>query len=79
MVTIPQSVNASVDVIRGYFNAYLMHKINVEYLAVNLNALDLYEREWVEASRARDVHKSFIKLLDHLKDSVQKLAQLVSY
>ena len=78
MVIAPQSVNASVDNIRGYFNAYLMHKVYLEYLVVNLSASGLLKKKWVQLSTAGDVHDNLKELLDALKYNVKNLAQLVS-
>lgn len=78
MVTVPQSVNASADTIRGYFNAYLMHKIYVEYLVVNLTAVELLKRGWVQPSNAISVYNNLMELLSKLKYNVKNLAQLVS-
>lgn len=78
MVIAPQSANVSIDTIRGYFNAYLMHKMYVEHLVVNLSASDLLDREWVKASTAKDVHKNFTKLLAVINYNIKNLAQLVS-
>lgn len=77
IVTAPQSVNASVDTIRGYYNAYLMHKIYVEYL-VNLGAKGLLIKGWAPLSTSVQLHNDLSKLLDVLKYNVKKLAQLVS-
>lgn len=77
MVTIPQSINASVDTIRGYFNVYLMHKVYVEHLA-NLSGLGLFKKGWVTPITANKVHKNLTKLLTVMKHNVKKLAQLVS-
>ena len=78
MVTVPQSVNPSVDTIRGYFNAYLMHKIYVEYLVVNLTAKGLIHKEWVQPSTANKVYRNLAVLLSVLNYNVKNLAQLVS-
>ena len=78
MVVAPQSVNASVDNIRGYFNAYLMHKAYIEYLVVNLSAADLLDRKWVQASNAGDMHDQLKKLLSALNYNVKHLVHLVS-
>ena len=75
MVTVPQSVNATVDIIRDYFNAYLMHKAYVKHL-IELDLFELWSRGWIESSKA---HNNLAKLLTPLNDSVKKLAQLVSY
>ena len=77
MVTAPQSVNATVDIIRDYFNAYLMHKIYVEHL-VQLGLPDLLRNGWVEPSNALDVYNNLTKFLASLNYNVKKLAQLVS-
>ena len=77
MVNAPQSDSATVDTIREYFNAYLMHKIYVEHL-VGLGARGLVMSDWVADSKADDVHEDFKELLSVLKYSVKKLAQLVS-
>ena len=79
MVTVPQSVNATVDTIRDYFNAYLMHKVYVEHL-IELGRYELWRRGWIESAfKIPDVDKNLAKLLTSLNDSVKKLAQLVSY
>lgn len=78
MVIAPQSVNASVDNIRSYFNAYLMHKAYVEYLVVNLSAVGLLNKGWVQISTVGDVHDRLKELLKALKYNVRNLAQLVS-
>ena len=75
---VPQSVNPSVDTIRGYFNAYLMHKIYVEYLVVNLTALELFQKGWVQPSTASKVYNNLKVLLTVLNHNVKNLAQLVS-
>ena len=75
---VPQSVNPSVDTIRGYFNAYLMHKRYVEYLVVNLTALELFKKGWVQPSTASKVYKNLKVLLTVLNHNVKNLAQLVS-
>ena len=78
MVIAPQYVNASVDNIRGYFNAYLMHKAYLEYLVVNLSAAGLLDKNWVQISTAGNVHDRLKELLNALKYNVRNLAQLVS-
>ena len=78
MVNIPESTNASVDAIRGYFNAYLMHKMFVDYLVNNLGAGELMEREWMERKTAGSVNRNLKHLLRVLKHNVKNLAQLVS-
>ena len=78
MVIAPQSINVSVDNIRDYFNAYLMHKVYLEYLVVNLSAAELLDREWVQPSIAGDVYDSLKELLTALKYNVKNLANLVS-
>jgi len=78
MVTAPQSTNATVDAIRGYFNAYLMHTLYVNHLVHDLGATGLYDKEWVHSSKVGSVHKNLKKLLTVLKYNVRNLAQLVS-
>ena len=78
MVDVPQSINASVNAIRGYFNAYLMHKIYVEYLVVNLSASTLLNKDWVKPSTMSNTLSNLQKFLDILKRNVRNLAQLVS-
>ena len=75
---VPHSVNPSVDTIRGYFNAYLMHKIYVEYLVVNLTALELFKKGWVQPSTASRVYNNLKVLRIVLNHNVKNLAQLVS-
>ena len=75
---VPQSVNPSVDTIRGYFNAYLMHKRYVEYLVVNLTALELFKKGWVQPLAASKVYNNLKVLLTVLNHNVKNLAQLVS-
>ena len=78
MVVAPQSVNASVNNIRGYFNAYLMHKIYVEYLVVNLSAAELFDRRWVQASNAGGMYDQLRELLRALNYNIKHLNYLVS-
>ena len=78
MVTIPQSINASIDTVSGYFNAYLMHKMYIEYLVVNLSAVGLLSKEWVKPSTASSVHNNLNELLIVLKYNVDNFIQLVS-
>lgn len=79
MVTVPQSINATVDTIRDYFNAYLMHKVYVDHL-INLGPIELWQRDWIKSSsEVYNVHNNLTKLSTSLNDSVKKLAQLVSY
>jgi len=77
LVAAPQSDNATVDIIREYFNAYLMHKIFVEYL-VGLDVSGLVISDWVTDSKAHAIHNGFKDLLSVLKYNIKKLAQLVS-
>ena len=78
MVTTPQSVSPSVDTIRGYFNTYLMHKVYVEYLVVNVTAIGLINKKWVQPLTASKVYSKLTVLLAVLKFNVKNLAQLVS-
>jgi len=78
MVTAPQSANATVDTIRGYFNAYLLHTLYMEHLVHDLGAADLLSREWIQPSTKGNVYNNLKKLLTVLKYNVKNLAQLVS-
>ena len=76
MVSIPKRTDVTVDIIRGFYNAYLSHKYLIDYL-VNLGASELVIRNWVPHSRAIKIRNKLEQLQNVLNFNVKKLAQLV--
>ena len=77
MVSIPENTVVSIDTIRGFFNAYLLHKYYVDYI-VNLNETGLVRNNWVEQAKVKRVYKNLVKLQVALNFNIQKLHLLVS-
>lgn len=77
MVSIPENTLVSIDTIRGFFNAYLLHKYFVDYI-VNLNAAKLVENNWVQQTNVNSVYENLLKLQVVLNFNIQKLHLLVS-
>ena len=77
MVSIPENTLVSIDTIRGFFNAYLLHKYFVDYV-VNLEAATLVKNNWVQQINAKSVYENLLKLQVALNFNIQKLHLLVS-
>ena len=77
MVSIPNNTKVSIDTIRGFFNAYLLHKYFVDYI-VNLNAATLVKNNWVYQTNVNTLYENLQKLQDALNFNIQKLHLLVS-
>ena len=77
MVSIPESTSVSIDTIRGFFNAYLLHKYFVDFI-VNLNAAELVDYNWVYQTNVENLYENLLKLQDALNFNIQKLHLLVS-
>ena len=73
---ISSHTDPSINTIRRFFNAYLLHKYAVEYL-IKLGPNVLVRWDWVHSSKASEVHKQLEKLQDVLNFNVKNLAQLV--
>ena len=77
LVTIPESTNVSADTIRGFFNAYLLHKYFVDYIVI-LNVSKLVDKNWVYQTIANDFYGKLLQLQKALNFHIHKLDQLVS-
>ena len=77
MASIPESTSVSIDTIRGFFNAYLLHKYCIDYI-VSLNAAKLVDNNWVYQTNAESLYENLLKLQDALNFNIQKLHLLVS-
>ena len=78
-VSIPKSTNASsIDTIRGFFNAYLLHKHFIDYV-VNLNINELVSKHWIYQANSHKLYGMILLLQSALNFNIQKLDLLVSY
>ena len=77
LVTIPESTNVSTNTIRGFFNAYLLHKYFVDYIVI-LNVSKLVDKNWVYQTIANDFYGKLLQLQNALNFNIHKLNQLVS-
>lgn len=75
-VSIPVSTNVSVDTVRSFFNAYLLHKYFVDYI-VNLNTTKLVSKNWVYQTNSTQLYEKLMQLQDALNYNIQKLDLLV--
>ena len=76
-MTIPESTNISTNTIRGFFNAYLLHKYFVDYIII-LNASKLVDKNWVYQTIAKDFYGKLLQLQNALNFNIHKLHRLVS-
>lgn len=65
------------EVIRNFFNAFLMHQQYIEYLA-NLSLVQLSRIKGVFQSKAKRVHSNLGEILTVLDYSVKNISQVVS-
>jgi len=76
LVQIPKSNDVSVGTIKGFFNAYLLHKYVVDYM-VTFSDAEFVAKNWIYQINSTNFNKKLLKLQDVLNSNIQKLAQLV--
>ena len=74
---IPKHTDVSIETIRGFFNAFLLHKHFIDYLVSQTDTELVYKKTWVYLTRKTDLRKSLENLQDVLNFNVKNLAQLV--
>lgn len=76
LTSVPNNDDISLDTIRGFFKAYLLHKQFINYV-INLNKVNLVDKNWIIQSKAQDTYTSLTKLQSVLNFNVKNLFLLV--
>ena len=75
---VPKATDVSVNAIRQFFNAYLVHKLFVDHL-LKFSPHELLYNGWVDQIDVYDLIKQLSKLKRTLQYNLKSLAVLVSY
>lgn len=76
LISVPQNNNASLDTIRGFFQAFLSHKEFINHV-INLGMAKLVSKNWIVHSKANETYKNFMELRDALNFNAKRLFSLV--